>query len=57
LVVYDILGREITTLVNAQQNPGNYEVIFDAKDLGSGIYFYKLNAGSFSNTKEMILLK
>jgi len=57
LVVYDILGREITTLVNAQQNPGNYEVIFDAKDLGSGIYFYKLTAGSFSDTKKMIILK
>ncbi len=57
LTVYDILGREVATLVNEQQTPGNYEVKFNAKNLGSGIYFYKLTAGNFSDIKKMIILK
>ncbi|MBZ0199054.1 MAG: T9SS type A sorting domain-containing protein [Ignavibacteriaceae bacterium] len=57
LKVYDLLGREITTLVNKELAAGSYVVNFDAKDLGSGIYFYKLNVGSFSQTKKMIVLK
>ena len=57
LVVYDILGREVKTLVNDIQKPGSYEITFDANSLTSGVYFYKLHAGIFIKTKKMILLK
>ena len=58
LKIYDILGREIQTLINKHQEPGRYTVEFDAKDLASGIYFYKLQAGSkFLDTKKMLLLQ
>jgi len=57
LKIYDILGREVATLVNNQQKSGNYEVNFNAKDLSSGIYYYRLKSGSFSESKKMILLK
>lgn len=57
LKVYDILGREVTTLVNEEKSPGIYEVKFDASNLASGIYFYRINAGSFTEMKKMILLK
>jgi len=57
LKVYNILGKEITTLINERQNAGNYEVTFDGSDLSSGIYFYKLEAESFVETKRMMLLK
>jgi len=64
LTVYDILGREVATLVNKQQKPGYYEVNFNASSLTSGVYFYriaihpdKLHAGSFVETKKMLLLR
>ena len=57
LLVYDILGREVAELVNEQQKPGYYEVEFDASKLTSGVYFYKLQTGSFVQTKKMILLR
>ncbi len=57
LKIYDILGREIATLVNKKLSPGNYEVTFDATGLPSGIYFYKLTAGNFTDVKKMILMK
>ena len=57
LKVYDVLGREVATLVNEQKPAGNYEVTFDAADLSSGIYFYTLRAGSKNITKKMILLR
>ncbi len=57
LSVYDVLGREVTTLVNQKQSPGNYTITFDAKNLPSGLYLYKLTAGSFSQTKKMLLMK
>ncbi len=57
LRIYNILGREIATLVNQKQLPGNYSVTFDASNLPSGVYFYTLRAGEFSATKKMILLK
>lgn len=57
LKVYDILGREIATLLNEVKHPGNYELEFDASDLPSGVYFYRLNAGGFSESKKMILLR
>ncbi len=57
LKVYDILGNEIATLVNKKQAPGNYSVKFNASNLPTGIYFYKLKNGGFSQSKKMILLK
>ncbi|MFH1194240.1 MAG: T9SS type A sorting domain-containing protein [bacterium] len=57
LRVYDILGNEVATLVNETKEPGVYEVEFDGSNLASGIYFYQLNAGSFTATKKLILLK
>jgi len=57
LKVYDILGKEVTTLVNEEKPIGNYELEFDASQLSSGIYFYKLEVGSYSETKKMVLLK
>jgi hypothetical protein len=57
LTVYDILGREIITLVNKAQPPGNYEVEFDASKLTSGIYFYELASGNFKQTMKMLLLR
>jgi len=57
LKVYDVLGTEITTLVNEEKPAGNYEVEFSGNDLTSGIYFYQLKAGSFIQTKKMILLR
>ena len=55
--VYDILGNEIAILVDEEKPLGEYEVEFDAKGLPSGVYFYQLKAGSFIQTKKMILLK
>ncbi|GIV45299.1 MAG: hypothetical protein KatS3mg036_0117 [Ignavibacterium sp.] len=57
LKVYDILGNEVATLVNEEKPAGVYEVEFDARNLSSGIYFYKLSSGSFTETKKMILLR
>lgn len=57
IIVYDFLGREITTLVNEFQNTGNYEFVFDGNGLASGVYFYKLISDSFKETKKMLLLK
>jgi hypothetical protein len=55
--VYDILGEEIKVLVNEEQNPGNHAVNFDAKDFSSGVYFYKIISGEFSQVRKMILMK
>jgi hypothetical protein len=57
LKVYDLLGREVTTLIKEELKPGNYKIDFDASTLASGIYFYTLNAEDFVSTKKMILLK
>ncbi len=57
LKVYDILGKEVATLVNEQQPAGEYEVVFNAENLPSGTYFYKLESGTFSETKKLLLLK
>jgi len=59
LVVYDVLGRELQTLVNTRQSAGRYRITFTvtANSFGSGIYFYRLQAGTFSETKKMILRK
>jgi len=57
LKVYDVAGREVQTLVNQVQNPGSYNVLFNASNLSSGVYFYKLVSGSYSDIKKMILVK
>jgi hypothetical protein len=63
LKVYDVLGKEVVTLVNEEKSAGSYEVEFSAGSFGnasylsSGIYFYKLTVESFSQTKKMILLR
>lgn len=57
LRVYDVLGSEVATLVNEEKPAGVYEVTFDASRLSSGVYFYQLKAGSFIQTKKMILMK
>ena len=57
IIVYDILGREIQTLVNEQLSPGTYEVEFDGTNYPSGVYFYTLKTGNFLANKKMILLK
>ncbi|MBN1637410.1 MAG: Ig-like domain-containing protein [Ignavibacteriales bacterium] len=55
--VYDMLGREIATIVNEEKSKGNYEVEFNAKNLASGLYFYTMKVGNFIQTKKMLLLK
>jgi Secretion system C-terminal sorting domain len=57
LKVYDALGREISTLVNEQLNPGTYETIWDASNYPSGVYYYSFQSGDFGQTKKMILMK
>lgn len=57
IAIYDILGRHITTLVNEHQTPGAHTVKFNASQLSSGVYFYRINAGSFSSTLKMMLMK
>lgn len=57
LIVYDMLAREVGVIVNKEQQPGNYEVKFSASDLPSGMYFYRINAGNFTDGKKMLLIK
>ncbi len=57
LSVHDIQGKEISSLVNEQLKPGTYQVTFDGSNLPSGVYFYMLTAGDFTDTKKMILIK
>jgi hypothetical protein len=57
LKVYDILGREVTTLVSENLNAGYHSLKFDAGNFSSGVYFYKLQAGKYSETKKMLLSK
>ena len=57
LKVYDMLGREVATLVNKEQSAGRYVATFDASGLASGIYFYRISAGKFVQTKKLILMK
>lgn len=57
LKVYDVLGREVTTLVNTELNPGEYSVQFDAKNLPSGIYFYRLSSETFIQQRKMVVLR
>jgi hypothetical protein len=57
LVVYDLLGRQVAVLVNEKKAPGSYDVKFDARNLASGMYLYRLTAGSFVETKKMVVMK
>lgn len=57
LTVYDVLGREVRTLVDERLGPGYYEVNFNANDLVNGVYFYRIKAGNFTETKKLVLLK
>jgi hypothetical protein len=55
--VYDILGRDVTTLVNEVKEPGTYSVQLDASSLASGVYFYRLTAGQYVECRKMIVMK
>jgi photosystem II stability/assembly factor-like uncharacterized protein len=57
LKIYDALGIEIATLVNQKQNAGSYDIDFNASKLSSGVYFYKLTSGEFTETRSMLLVK
>jgi hypothetical protein len=57
LKIYDILGRQIKTLVNEEKPAGNYSIEFNGKDMPSGVYFYQIRAGVFTETRKMLLLK
>ena len=57
LKVFDILGREVTTLVNEEKSAGNYSVNFNGANLSSGVYFYSISAGNFKQVKKLIMLK
>jgi len=57
LKIFDVLGREVSVLVNEVKEPGKYNINFDASKLSSGVYIYLLNAGSFTSSKKMILTK
>lgn len=57
LVVFDVMGREVAVLVNKDMNAGSYTADFDASNLSTGVYFYKLTTGDFSDTKKMMLIK
>jgi hypothetical protein len=57
LTVYDLLGREVSTLVNEREGPGSYEVMFDGTGLSSGVYFYRLTADNLVQTRKLVLLR
>lgn len=57
LAVYDVLGRRVETLIDEKQNTGVHEIQFDAGALASGVYFYRIEAGTFIQTRNMVVLK
>ena len=57
LKVYDVLGNKVTTLVNEEKSAGTYEITWHTENLPSGVYFYRLQAGDFVETKKMVLMK
>jgi hypothetical protein len=57
LIVYDLLGREISRLINEEKQEGSYSVFFDASQLPSGLYLCRLTAGEYTMVKKMLLLK
>jgi len=57
LVVYNVLGQEVTTLINGEMDAGSHVISFDGSSHSSGVYFYRISTGSFSETKKMVMLK
>jgi hypothetical protein len=57
IVVYNLLGKEVGTIVNQQLNAGSYSVDFNGEKLSSGTYFYRLQSGDFTDTKRMLMIK
>jgi hypothetical protein len=57
LKVFDVLGREVATLVDGELNPGEHSVVFNAKGLASGVYFCRLSTPAFSQTKSMTVIQ
>jgi hypothetical protein len=57
LDAYDVLGRKVETLVDAEKPPGHYQATFDALRFASGVYFYRLQAGSFVQTRRLLVIK
>ena len=57
LSIYNLFGQKVAILVNKKQTAGIYQIEWDAKDFSSGVYYYYINAGSFSKTKKLVLLK
>ena len=57
VVIYDILGNEVVSLVNEELKPGSYEYEWDGGKYASGVYFYNLTAGDYSQSKKMVLIK
>ncbi len=57
LRIFDVLGREVTTLINNEMEQGSYEITYNAKNLSGGVYFYTLKAGSFTQTRKLVLAK
>jgi hypothetical protein len=57
LKVYDLLGKEVATLVNEPQQAGTFDVLFSGSNLASGVYYYQLKAGDLTSTKKLMLTK
>ena len=57
LVIYNTLGEKVSTLINEVKDAGNYKIAFNASNLPSGVYFYRISTAEFSQTKKLILLK
>jgi len=57
IIIYDLLGRQVATLLNGKEQAGYHHVIWNAKNHSSGVYFYKIQAGVFTETKQMTLLR
>jgi hypothetical protein len=57
IVIYDVLGNEIKTVLNDDREPGKYSITVDASALSSGVYFYRMISGDFTETRKMVLIK
>ena len=57
ITIYNLRGEKIKTLVNKNKIAGNYSIVFDGNNFSSGIYFYRIEAGNYSNTKKLVLMK
>ena len=55
--LYDVLGNEVITLVNDQKKAGKYEMLYNASNISSGVYYYQINSGSFTETRKLMLMK